>query len=137
MNDYKYIRAGSYQKARPLDTITEHIVQRTRIEQVLATPFDGPTVAVTHHAPLPNSLIGGQVQSELDAAYASDLSALIEQHKPELWIHGHIHRNRDYIHGSIRVIANPRGYLLGSTMRGRGHQYPENPDFNPALVVEV
>jgi Icc-related predicted phosphoesterase len=137
MNDYRYIRAGQYQRARPLDTITEHIAQRTRIEQILARAFDGPTVVLTHHAPLERSLLTGKVTSELDAAYASDLSSLIEQYAPELWLHGHIHANRDYMHDRTRVICNPRGYLLGNTMKGRGRTYPENEAFDPAMVIGV
>jgi len=137
MNDYRYIRAGSYQKARPLDTITEHIAQRVRVEQVLETPFDGPTVVVTHHAPLPSSLQNRKVENELDAAYASDLSSMIEKYAPELWLHGHIHKNRDYVHDRTRVVANSRGYLLGHVMNGRGHRYPENPDFDPEMVITV
>ncbi len=77
------------------------------------------------------------MENELDAAYASDLSGLLSTYAPELWIHGHIHRNRDYVHNRTRVVANPRGYLLGSSIRGRGRQYPENVDFNPELVIEV
>jgi Icc-related predicted phosphoesterase len=137
LNDYRYIRTENYRRALPKDTAAQHIAQRGQIEQVLATSFDGPTVVVTHHAPLPMSLQNGKVECELDAAYASNLSALMEQYTPELWLHGHIHQNRDYFHGGTRIMANPRGYLLGQRMRGRGHLRPENPSFNPAMVIKV
>jgi Icc-related predicted phosphoesterase len=137
MNDYRYIRAENYRKALPKDTASQHVAQRYRIEQTLAEPFNGPTVVVTHHAPLERSLQNGRVENELDSAYASDLSGLIEKYAPELWIHGHIHRNRDYIHDRTRILCNPRGYLLGNTMHGRGHKYPENEAFDPAMVIEV
>jgi Icc-related predicted phosphoesterase len=137
LNDYRYIRTEAYRKALPKDTAAAHVAQRYRLEQLLETPFDGPTVVVTHHAPLERSLQKGRVESELDAAYASNLAEVIERYGPELWIHGHIHQSRDYIHDRTRIIANPRGYLLGSTMRGRGRQYPENEDFDPAMVIEV
>jgi len=137
LSDYRHIRAENYRKCLPKDTISEHYAQRYRIEQLLAQPFDGPTVVVSHHAPLERSLQEGRVTSELDAAYASDLSQMIEIYAPEIWLHGHIHRNRDYMHDRTRVIANPRGYLLGRVMNGRGHRYPENPDFDPMLVIEV
>jgi Icc-related predicted phosphoesterase len=84
LNDYRYIRAENYRKALPKDTAAEHIAQRYRIEQILATPHDGPTVVVTHHAPLAQSLQSEKVESELDAAYASDLSSVIQTYRPEL-----------------------------------------------------
>ncbi|WP_445504801.1 metallophosphoesterase [Microvirga sp. G4-2] len=137
LNDYRYIRTEAYRKTLPKDTAAQHVAQRYRIEQVLAQPFEGPTVVVTHHAPLERSLQHGRVESELDAAYASNLSQTIEQYAPELWIHGHIHRNRDYTHDRTRVVANPRGYLINRQMRGRGENRPENPDFDSALVIKV
>lgn len=138
MNDHRYIRYGSsYSKVRPMDLIDIHHQHRSRIEQVLATPFNGPTVVVTHHAPLERSLQYGRQEGPLDAAYASDLSPLIDKYRPELWLHGHIHTSHDYTHGSTRVRTNPRGYLMGNTMMGRGRTWPENPNFEPELVIQV
>lgn len=138
MNDYKHIRAGSsYRRALPKDTIDTHYEQRQRIERLLAEPFEGATVVVTHHAPLERSLQTGRQEGPLDAAYASDLSDLIERYAPELWLHGHIHVSHDYIHDRTRIRTNPRGYLVGRTMHGRGDLRPENPAFDPMLVVEV
>lgn len=69
-----------------------HREQRRRIEAALAEPYAGPTVVVTHHAPHERSLRGGGWRTPLDAAYASDLSAILEgPHAPAVWIHGHIH----------------------------------------------
>ena len=79
----------------------------------------------------------GRQEGPFDAAYASDLGEMIETYRPEIWLHGHVHVSHDYTHADTRIISNPRGYLLGSTMNGRGHRYPENPDFDPALVIEV
>jgi len=138
MNDYRYIRIGSdYRKALPKDIIDVHYAHRARVEKLLSEPFDGPTVVVTHHAPLERSLQTGRQESPLDAAYASDLSEMIKTYRPEIWLHGHVHVSHDYTHADTRIISNPRGYLLGSTMNGRGHRYPENSDFDPALVIEV
>lgn len=138
MNDYKYIRTGSeYRRALPKDTIDIHYEQRQRLENVLATSFDGATVVVTHHAPLERSLRGGEVIDILDPAYASDLSEMVERYQPELWVHGHIHVSRDYEHANTRIISNPRGYMLEHIMRGRGERRPENPNFDPAMVIDV
>ncbi|MDT3687949.1 MAG: metallophosphoesterase [Pseudorhodoplanes sp.] len=112
-----------------------HTRHRTAIQQELAKPFDGATVVVTHHAPSPKSLSERYSQHRaLDPAYASDLEELMQgPGAPELWLHGHIHASQDYVVGGTRVLSNPKGY---------GPSLPrmptiENPDFNPALVIEV
>jgi Icc-related predicted phosphoesterase len=46
----------------------------------------------------------------VDAAYASNLEALIEAHGPTLWVHGHIHTCSDYRIENTRIVCNPRGY---------------------------
>ena len=61
----------------------------------------------------------------MTGAFVSDLSALIEAHRPALWVHGHVHNSSDYRIGDTRIVCNPHGY---------GN---ENPDFDGALVVEV
>lgn len=101
--------------------------QRTRayLETVLAGDHDGPTVVVTHHAPTPLSVAERFRDSPLNPAFASDLTDMIWQYVPNLWIHGHVHDSFDYLLGDTRVIANPRGYGA------------ENPSFDPSLVVEV
>ena len=47
----------------------------------------------------------------MNGGYASNLSEFILNH-PEivLWIHGHMHLPSDYLVGTTRVVANPRGY---------------------------
>lgn len=80
------------------------------IQTVLAQPFAGPTVVVTHHAPHKDSLPVRKQHELLSACYASDLSDLILSAKPDLWVHGHIHDSVDYDIGDCRVVSNPRGY---------------------------
>ena len=86
-----------------------HERQLAAIEAVLAVPFEGPTVVISHHAPHPDSLEEKRATKPLDAAYASDLEALILRHKPDLWIHGHVHSQQNYMVGRTKVMANPRG----------------------------
>ena len=63
--------------------------------------------------------------ARLNAAYASDLSAVIESGRPALWVHGLTHDSRDYLVGETHIVCNPRGYD------------DENVRFDPALVVRV
>lgn len=92
------------------ELIERHMHSRTFIASELADDFDGRTVVVSHHAPLPRSLHPGFKGHPSNGAFASDLSAIIAQGKPDLWVHGHVHHFRDYREGTTRVICNPRGY---------------------------
>jgi Icc-related predicted phosphoesterase len=126
MNDHRKISWAKepWQRFRPQEAAHLHAESRSFIETMLAIPFDGPTCIVTHHAPAATSLDPQFGNVLLNAAYASDLTALIKRHQPDLWIHGHIHKSSDYRIGRTRVVANPHGYGW------------ENPAFDPALIIE-
>lgn len=130
MRDHRQIKVrlpgGDTAPFRPPAAAAAHVSQLGRIERILAEPWDGPTVVVTHHAPHPRSIVREGPLLSIDAAYASDLTRVLEgPDAPALWIHGHIHRSADYRIGGTRILANPRG------RRG------ENTGFDPALTVEI
>ena len=110
MNDYKTI-AYSEDRVRmyPDDTIREHKNTIEWFKQVLPT-LRGKVVMITHHAPSFRSISDDYVTSETIGAYATDVEALIYEHSPELWVHGHIHDTRDYMIGDTRIVCNPKGY---------------------------
>lgn len=138
MNDHRLIRAASdYRRFAPRYAEILHGRAVAGLDRALSEPFDGPTVVVTHHAPTPASLDDDAPRELLDGSYVSDLTTLIEERKPDLWIHGHVHRDRDYRIGMTRVVANPRGYLEERWEAGRRVFTEENPAFDPARVVEV
>lgn len=134
-NDYRFIKMSegrSKGKLRPRDTINAHKVSRAFIERTLAKPHGGDTVVITHHAPSYRSLKSGGLNFEdFDWCYASNLEHLMHgENAPTIWIHGHIHANRDYSVGNTRIVTNPRGYALRAGER-------ENPDFDPTFVVNL
>ncbi len=138
MNDHRLIRAADdYRRFAPQYAEIVHRRALSRLDATLAQPFDGATVVVTHHAPAPPSLDDREPRGPLDGAYVSDLTGLIEARRPDLWIHGHVHRRRDYGVGLTRIVANPRGYVTERTFRKARSVEVENPDFDPALVVDV
>jgi Icc-related predicted phosphoesterase len=102
-----------------------HLAAVRRIEAILSDRFDGPTVVVSHHAPHPASIARDYGGSVLNPAFASDLSEIIWDHRPELWVHGHVHHSTAYTVGETCIVCNPRGYGT------------ENPSWNPGLVVTV
>jgi hypothetical protein len=132
MNDYKRIRLAKkgYRKLRPADTQGWHFRQRSWLQERLAEPFDGKTVVVSHMAPSGHSIEEQYKGDTLSPAYASNLDHLVEQ--VDLWVHGHVHSSLDYRIGAGRVVCNPLGYP-GRADRIR----PENPAFDPNLVVEI
>ena len=115
-------RFTTYESAR------RHAEERAFIEYELAdAERDGTTaVVITHHAPTPRSIAPQFHGSALNPAFASNLERLIVRYKPALWIHGHMHNSVDVTVGETRVLANPAGYNPG-----------ENPDYDPALCIEV
>lgn len=128
MNDYLFISVPpGFRAARPSDTVYLHAQDRAWIEAELATPFDGPTIVLTHHAPCEMSLRSWRQRSDpLDPAYASRLGELVMDSGARYWIHGHTHHCVRYELGATTVLANCRGY--GNS---EGH------NFDPALVLDV
>lgn len=114
------------------DLLDMHRQQRMVIERALAIPFAGPTIVVTHHAPHPKSLRSPMLTPD-DGSYASDLTAIIEQFEPAIWVHGHVHQSRDFYVGATKIVCNPRGYAITS----RDGRRLDNPDFQPQLVIEI
>ena len=138
MNDYRAIKTGAGRgkdRLLPRDTIAAHKTAVRWLTEQLAISHDGETVVMTHHAPSPQSLIGGgKISHDLDWCYASDLEHLMTgDNAPSLWIHGHIHTNQDYAVGDCRVLCNPRGYPRYAMKNAPR----ENPGFIEDLVIEI
>jgi Icc-related predicted phosphoesterase len=134
LNDHRLIRyqetSGHFSRFMPWHAAAEHRLDLAFIRQELAIPFGGPTVVVTHHAPHPNSIASRYQGAPLTPAFASDLSNVIDEFQPELWIHGHDHGSHDYRLGRTRVFANQAGYP-------NLHGDRENRGFEPRCVVEI
>ena len=81
-------------------------------------------------APSERSIADEYKGDTLSPSFASNLDHLVEQ--ADLWVHGHVHSSFDYRIGRGRVVCNPLGYP-GSYEKMR----PENPTFDPNLVVEI
>jgi len=135
MNDHRHIRYGSGHAFSPLDAKAEHDKSKMWLAEKLAQPFDGRTVVITHHAPHPNSIPPEYEEDILSAAFASDLTHLMKH--VDVWVHGHIHRSVDYIVGRCRVICNPRGYPKRYSINIAAPTVFENPEFDPALVIDI
>jgi hypothetical protein len=145
MNDHRLIgwRKQPWERFRPEEALMLHATSRCFFADTFATPFDGTTVALSHHSPHAASVPARFANDILSAAFASSVLGDLIGAGPDrdqdgavpdrdrigaridFFIHGHIHDSSDYRVGNTRVIANPHGYGA------------ENPSFDPALIVEV
>jgi Calcineurin-like phosphoesterase len=127
VNDYEHIEFAPRRRTlQPRDTRTLHVASRRWLAARLARPHDGPTVVVTHHAPLIRTRPADPAVRALAGAFASDLTALMGRERVDLWIFGHTHRAADLDVRGTRVVSNPRGYP-DAPVRG----------FDPQRVVVV
>ena len=99
-------RAGTPWLAEPMRE--QALACMAWLEDALARPFDGPTVAITHFAPSLRSADPRYGQVPGTAGFCNALDALLPQ--AQLWLHGHLHCPVDYTHHGCRVVANPLGY---------------------------
>ena len=108
MTDFKRIRVGTgYSKLRPVDLIARNIAARAYLASELAKSFDGSTVVVTHHCPIPE-VAGSGHEGHLGAAYFNTWYDLVAQ--ADVWIFGHTHHAVDTVVSGCRVVSNPKGY---------------------------
>lgn len=127
VNDYEHITFGPVGRTlTPRDTRTLHLASRRWLAQRLDRPHDGPTVVVTHHAPLIRMRPPIPHLRALAGAFASDVTDLMGADRVSLWIYGHTHRAADLEVRGTRVVSNPRGYP---------HQAV--PEFDPDRVLDV
>ncbi len=136
LNDHRLIRKHDGSLFSPNDALREHERARAWLAVELASPYDGVTVVVTHHAPHPGSVHPRYAGDPLNAAFASDLTELMPG--AQLWLHGHVHDSFDYIVDGCRVVANPRGYARNAGSVDSVEQLVfENSNFRNSLVLET
>ena len=114
MNDFRIIRNDElgYTKLRPAHIMYRHQQTMSYLKAVLPDMKDKKVVFVGHHTPSHQSVHERYKNDFLmNGGYHTDLSEFILDH-PEivLWTHGHTHEPFDYMIGTTRVFANPRGY---------------------------
>lgn len=136
LNDHRLICNSDGAQFLPADALGEHQRARTWLADALSSPFSGKTVVVSHHAPHSGSVHPRYADDPLNAAFASDLTPMMDQ--VNLWLHGHVHDSFDYHVGACRVVANPRGYARNISSADSAESLIfENPSFQGACIIEV
>lgn len=129
LDDHKRIAFGTAASNEPFTAdhaARLHKRDRRFIEDKLSE-ISSKVVVVTHHAPHRNSVV--RTGDPLSAAFASDLSTMIEVLEPTLWIHGHDHGSHHYRVGETLIVTNQHGYLRDGAS--------QNPEFRFNKVVEI
>lgn len=128
MTDFKKIRRlPNYSKLRAIDVSGIHLQSKHWLSESLSNSQTQKNVVITHHAPSIRSVSQNEKQKPEAASYASHLDDFIDEHKPDLWLHGHCHNSSDYKIGECRVVCNPRGYAPDHL----------NSDFQDQLIIEI
>lgn len=106
-------------------TIAQHQVELARLAELInAHTGPEPLVVVTHHAPHPDCVRTEDHGTFFAGNGASDLSALLDTGRIDLWVHGHVHHSVHMALPSGTVIrCNPAGTRFG------------NPTFDDTLVM--
>lgn len=131
MTDYRAIKVDG-RPLLPEETRTLHLAQRAWLERKLDEPANGrwrATVVCSHTLPSMRSVAEIYKKDLTSAAFASNLDHLVAQ--ANAWIHGHTHVSCSYALGGCSVVCNPRGYTSFN------RSAPENPTFDPTLVIEL
>jgi predicted phosphodiesterase len=127
MTDYRVIRVSPvYRKLRSIDTAAIHRKSLEWLKAAFVQDAGRKIVVVTHHGPSAQSLQEYQRSELLSAAYVSNLDEFVARSGAALWVHGHVHNQRDYHIGGTRVVCNPRGYVD-----------EPNFGFDPGLTIAV
>lgn len=135
MNDYHVIRsskASGYGRAHRRKDVFLHpddtIDMFHKSLAFLESEITEKTVVVTHHAPLLKCIDTSRYGvNDINFAYFTDLSNLILDKKPLMWVSGHTHHSVDFKLGDTRIVSNAKGYT--------GHDI--NPLFDPMKEIEI
>lgn len=126
MADFQVIR-NKGRLFKPEDSIRLHEQSRGWLTCMLAEPFSGKTVVISHHAPASGSVHPRYVRNLLTPAFVSSLEHLMDDSRISVWVHGHMHDAFDYEIYGTRVVCNPRGYA----------PYEDPEGFKSDMVIEV
>lgn len=94
LNDYRLIRLANQgnRTLHPADTAEWHDRHAFWLRERLATPFDGPTVVITHMAPSLGSVAPRYRDDVLSCAFASGLEDLVSEADLDPWSYARLVR---------------------------------------------
>lgn len=134
MSDFHLIHFMDDEPLEPEHTKKMFYKNIKHIEDNLKQYKDSVKVVVTHHAPSEKSSLPKFNGSDLNVFFYSDLSDLIKDHRPDVWIHGHMHNTSQYTIGETVILANPGAYgKENSSFDAQAHFYLTDEGFKNGL----
>lgn len=134
LNDYRFITGQDGRSFSPDEAFRRHEASTAFLRRELETPFDGPTVVITHHLPSMRSIAPRYHGRPDNAGFASNRDDLLEL-GAALWVCGHTHSSHHYRDRSgTLVVCNPCGYAID---RKKGLPILENAAFVPGMSVDI
>lgn len=104
----KHIKTGN--PILPDHMTQEHQKCKEWLTEQLQTPFNGPTIPVTHFVPSTQLIPDFYRGNNLNSYFYVRLDDLIREFTPEMWIYGHSHADVLKDIGATRMIANQAGH---------------------------
>jgi predicted phosphohydrolase len=121
MNDFHLIKFNG-KTLNPAAYNSLHTNARIFLSDRLKQKIDGKTIVITHHVPTKINYPQQYLGSDLNMAFATELTSFIETAQPDYWIYGHHHYNTpDFKIGKTVMLTNQLGYV----------RYGEHKNFNP------
>lgn len=112
LNDFRLIFYRG-RSLMPEDTLRLHQDDRRWLQNMLAIPFDGMRVVMTHHAPVSFAISPRFVNDRLSPCFASAMEDFLAQFEVDLCVWGHTHHCVDRTIGSTRFLSCQTGYPRG------------------------
>lgn len=107
-------------KFQPEHALAEFNRSLNELKKIREDGFQGQAVIITHHAPSPQSLSPYYERDEMDGAFMTDLTSVIENLEDvPFWVHGHTHIQKKYRIGSTQILTNCLG-LISRDQTSRG-----------------
>lgn len=98
------------------------------IQNALAIKSENKTIVVTHHAPTFINYPPKYINSNINEAFATNLTDFIEDSNIDYWIYGHHHSNiGEFQIGNTKLVTNQLGYV----------KYNENGGYNNKAIISL
>lgn len=110
IRDYRHIRFGG-ELIKPEHVLAAHYADLNWLLDQSEGSESSPLVVVTHHAPTWSHVDPRRKGDAMNGVYASASEWVMDQLRPALWVHGHVHVQFDSQIGPTRVVSRPVGYF--------------------------
>ncbi len=106
--------------------VNDVYAENATAQYFLKTTVRRDDIVITHHLPTPRSILPAYSGHPLNRFFLCDMSDVIVNQEPAIWIHGHTHSSLNYKLFETQIICNPFGNPDGV-----------NKDFDPGFVIEI